>query len=152
MRPKLAAFSIERRRISVAIFSDDHLDYTGSRQLPSIFVRARDSVSRYIDWIKNNFEIEAAAIEMNRRDPQTATSRFAGQIITQFRDSGIPIIEVKKELLFASFGHPPLKSRTELRAVVSSIWPILASKGNPTGYLDAAALGLYVRVEKMFAA
>lgn len=152
MSSSLAAFKIERRRISVTVFVDEKLDYTGSRQLSSLFPKALDSASRYVDWIKRSFRIEGVALEKEQPNPKTWKSKITTEIIAQLRASGVPIFEIDKNVLLASFAHPALRYRTELRRVVSSIWPILATKDKNVGCLDAAALGLYVQVEKLFAA
>ena len=152
MNSNLAAFKIERRRVSVAVFVDDRLDYTGTRQLPSLYAKANDSATRYVDWIRRAFEIEGAALEKTHSDLKTWRSKFTKEIIAQLRDNGVPIFEVEKESLLASFAHPPLRHRTGLREVVSSIWPILATKDQSASLLDAAAMGLYVQVEKLFRA
>lgn len=152
MRSNLASFKIERRRVSVAVFVDERLDYTASRHLPSVYAKALDSASRYVDWVIRTFRIESAALEKNKSDPKTWRSKFTREIIRQLRDTGVPIFEVRKEVLLGSFAHPSLRYKTELRKVVSSLWPILATKDNSASLLDAAALGLYVQVEKIFRA
>ena len=150
IRSNLASFKIERRRVSVAIFEDERLDYTAVRQLPSLYAKALESATRYVDWITRNFKIEGAALEKSQSGPSTWKSKFTNEIIRQLRDAGVPVFEVEKDALLASFAHPPLRYRTELREVVSSMWPILATKDNSASLLDAAALGLYVQVEKVF--
>lgn len=151
-RPSLAAFHIERRRISVAVFVDERLEFTGSRQLPSVFAKASESVGRYVGRIVSNLNVEAAALEQSQSKRDTWRSRFTKLVIAQLRTVGIPVFEVEKTVVLASFGHPPLSFRTDLRQVVSSIWPILATKGTHPSHLDAAALGLHMQVERMFGA
>jgi hypothetical protein len=151
MNSNLAAFRIERRRISTAVFVGERLDFTDSRQLPSIYFKALESASRYVDWIRRSFRIESAVVEKSRSDLKTWKSRFTIEIVRQLRDIGVPVFEVEKDVLLASFAHPTLRYRTELRRVVAAIWPILISKYKNPGCIDAAALGLYVQVEKMFA-
>ena len=151
MASKISAFRIERRRISVAVFVDTRLDYTDSRQLPSLYPKALDSACRFVDWIRRSFWIDAVALEKSQPDSETWKGRFTIEIIKQLRADGIPIFEVETQVLLDSFAHPPLRYRTQLRRVVSAIWPILASKYKPTACLDAAALGLQVQVENMFA-
>ena len=148
----LASFKVERRRISVAVFVDERLDYTASRQLSSLYAKALEGATRYVDWITRTFGIESAALEKSQSGPSTWKRKFTKEIIRQLRDSGVPVFEVPKEELLAAFGHPPLRYRTQLREVVSSMWPILATKDKSASLLDAAALGLYVQVEKIFRA
>ena len=152
MNSNLAAFKIERRRVSVAVFVYERLDYTDTRDLPSFFPKAHDSATRYVDWIRRAFEIEGAVLEKTQTALKTWRSRFTKDIIGHLRDHGVPIFEVEKQNLLASFAHPPLRHRTQLRDVVSSIWPILATKDQSASLLDAAAMGLYVQVEKLFRA
>lgn len=149
MRSNLAAFRITSRRISVAVFADERLDFSGSRQLPSQTPKAMDSASRYVEWIKRNFRIEAVALEKSPLDTQRPDSQLHREITGQFRDSGVPIFEVEKDVLLASFAHPPLRYRTQLRKIISSISPVLASNDTHDSCLDAAALGLYVQVERL---
>ena len=151
MRSNLASFKIERRRVSVAVFADEVLDYTAVRELPSLYAKALESATRYVDWITRNFRIEGAALEKGQSDPKTWKSKFTIEIIRQLRDAGVPVFEVRKDALLASFAHPDLRYRTQLREVVASMWPILATKKSDS-LLDAAALGLYVQIEKIFRA
>ena len=151
MKSSLAAFRIERRRISVAVFVHDGLDYTGSRELPSLYPKALESASRYVEWIRKSFSLEGAALEKTQSDPKESRSKFTKEIIKQLRDNGVPVFEVGTNVLLASFAHPPLRHRTQLREVISSLWPILATK-EKASCLDAAALGLYVQIEKMLRA
>lgn len=104
----LASFKIERRRVSVAIFEDERLDYTGTRQLPSLYTKALESAARYVDWVTRSFNIESAALEKNQSDPNTWKSKFTKEIIKQLRGAGVPVFEVSKEALLSSFAHPPL--------------------------------------------
>src|SRR5215831_17851117 len=99
MRSNLAALKIERRRISVAVFMTTRLDFTDSRQLPSTYNKALESVIRYVDWITRTFRIDGAALERNRSDSRTWKGKFKKQIIGQLRDAGIPIFEVEAETL-----------------------------------------------------
>lgn len=103
-----------------------------------------------MDWITRTFQIESAAIETLRSDPGTWKSKLTVEIIGQLRAIGIPVFEAEKAALLASFAHPPLRYRTELRRIVESIWPILSTKDKTVGCIDAAALGLHVQVEKLF--
>src|SRR5258707_13478491 len=123
MRSNLASFKIERRRVSVAVFVDERLDYTASRQLSSLYAKALEGATRYVDWITRTFSIEGAALEKSQLGPSTWKSKFTKEIIRQLRDAGVPIFEVRKEELLSAFGHPPLPNRTQLRAVAASMWP-----------------------------
>ena len=64
------------------------------------------------------------------------------------REKGIPIWEISKRELLEGYGEPPLKSRRELRQVITGIWPVIAGSHGKLLVQDAAALGLYVHVER----
>jgi hypothetical protein len=64
------------------------------------------------------------------------------------RDRVLPISEVPKINLIASFAHPEPKSRREMREVIQTIWPVLNADA---GILDAVSLGLYLQTERLFA-
>src|ERR1700740_983878 len=99
MNSNLAAFKIERRRVSVAVFVHDRLDYTGTRQLPSLYLKAKESAGRYADWVRRAFDIDGAAVEQCRSDLKSWKGRFTKEIIKQFRDQGVPVFEVEKDVL-----------------------------------------------------
>lgn len=148
---KLAAFRIERRRISVAVFEDVRLDYTGGRELASRYPKAAETVGRYVELIRQNFQIQGAAFEKDDSDVNNSRGRFTIQTIGQLRKAGVSIFEIEPQDVLASFAHPGLKFRTELPQVITSIWPILADSDTHSSCLEAAALGLYTQVERLFA-
>ncbi len=148
----IAALKIERRSIAVAVFShDERLDYTQVRQLSSDPQQAQASAVRFLNWIINTFEIGCCAVEQQIQSLDTRRSLLTETIIRCLREAAIPVWQVTKADLLASFGVPALRSRTELRRVIRSIWPILDERTQDNGILDAAALGLYVVTEKAFA-
>jgi hypothetical protein len=150
MSSRLAALRVERRRVSIAVLEGERLDYADSRQLPSILPRAIESACAYIGWILNNFTLYGVAIEENGSDPTTWKAMIGIDIRALLKEAGIPIFEVEKGAVLSAFAHPSLRYRTELRKVISTIWPILPVNDRDTGCLDAAALGLYVQVERLF--
>jgi len=63
----------------------------------------------------------------------------------------LPLWEIPKTVLLEGCGHPPLKYRTPLREIATSIWPILAGTHAKVFIQDAAILGLHVQTERLFA-
>jgi len=152
LRSKLAAFKIDRRRISVAVFVGERLEFTDSRQLSLIVSKALENAKAYVDWVIRNFEIDSAAFESSIPRRGTWKSRFAPEMLKQFRDTGIPVFEAKLAPILTAFAHPPLRRRLALRDVICAIWPVISQKDSDVFRLDAAALGLYVQIERMFEA
>ena len=62
----------------------------------------------------------------------------------------LSIWEVPKVELFEAWAHPPLKSRKQLRSIVTTVWPLLAGTGRNLFIQDALALGMYVQTERQF--
>jgi len=150
MRTSLAAFRIERRTISVAIFVDHQLEHTESRHLSSVYAKALNSASRYVDHITTNFSAKNAAVDMQLSTVTTTRTRLTAELVAQLRQAGVSVHEVETAALLSAFRDPPLQSRRELRESVASIWPILTTDGCHSSCLDAAALGLYVQVQNLF--
>ena len=85
----------------------------------------------------------ASAEEIQRRT-------LTDEITKTLRDHMLPIWQIPKTELFEACGHPALKSRKEVREVITAIWPVLAGTNGQTFIQDAAALGLYVQTERLF--
>jgi len=151
MRPSLAALRIERRRLSVAIFIDHHLEHAESHHLPSDYPKALRSASQFVHKVRRTFRAEYAALDKYPSDHPTQRSTLIQELVMQLRRADVAVYEVEIADLLAAFGNPPLRYRTQVRQAVASIWPILASGDNHPSCLDAAALGLYVQVEKLLA-
>jgi len=145
----LISIRVERRTVAAAIFHGDHLEYADSRQFSSDHERALASAVGFVNWMLERFAVESAALEsipkgeFQRRVLHNAVCRI-------LRDRMLAIWEVPRTVLFESCGHPPLKSRTELREVATSIWPILIGTHAKVFIQDAAVLGLHVQTERLF--
>jgi len=144
---RLAAFKIERRSIAVAVCQGERLDHTQTRQLSSVREKAERSAAGFVNWILSHLQIESAAVEFIESSSDIQRAVLSRVVVQTLRESGIPLWEIPKQELFAGYCHPRLRSRRELRGVISSIWPALEGG---EGVLDAAALGLYVQTERLF--
>lgn len=148
---RTAALKIERRSIAVAVFVRERLDYTQVRQLSSEELRAQSSAAAFLNWLIQTFEIGCCAVEQQTQSLDTRRFLLTRTVVQGLRDAAIPVWQVTKPDLLAAFGAPGLKSRTQLRQAIRTIWPILDTASQDGGVLDAAALGLYVVTERMFA-
>jgi hypothetical protein len=147
---RTAAFKCERRSIAVAVYVGDRLDYTQVRQLSSMEDRASASVVGFVNFLVTNLEIESVAVELSTARAEVRRSLLTDTILETVRDNSLPIWNVSKRELLEAFGHPALKSRKELRAVVRSIWPALGAGNGKNQILDAAAVGMFVQIERRF--
>lgn len=147
---RVAAIRMERRAVAVAIFIGVRLDYTQVRQLVADAAKAETSVIGFLNWILATFRIQSAAVESIDSEDQIHRAELARVAVEVLRQASVPIWEVSKAEVLASFGHPPLRNRKELREAVAFIWPILNSRDTSPWALDAAAVGLYVQTERLF--
>jgi hypothetical protein len=146
---KLISIRIERRTVAAAIFDGEHLAHTDSKQLSSSNDRALNSAVGFVEWTLNRFNVESAAIEgIPGGDFQR---RCLHDAITEvLRERGLPIWEIPKAALLEGCGHPPLRSRQQLREIATSVWPVLTGTHAWPFVQDAAILGLHVQIERQF--
>ena len=146
----LAAIRVERRSVAAAVFNGDHLEYTEVRQLSSVKEKARASAVGFVSWIAESFQLDMVTLEGIETGDEFQRAVLQEAIEATLREEVIPIWIVSKQDLFAAYSYPPLKSRKELRTVITSIWPVLEGASARVFIQDAAALGLYVQIERHF--
>jgi len=146
----LIAIRIERRTIAAAVFHGEHMEYTDARQLSSDRDKAVASTAGFIGWLLSRFAVESAAVESIVNGHEIQRRALHDLICSTLREQGLPIWEIPKSVLLDGYGHPPVKSRTDLRQIAITIWPILAGTNAKLFIQDAAALGLHVQTERLF--
>jgi len=147
---RLIAIRIERRTIAIAILNANHLEFTDVRHLSSSTDKALGSAASFVTRAVDRFGLKSAALELIP-DGREVQRLVLHQVITRaLADRAMSITETSKNDLFRAFTRPPLRSRTELRRVMSAIWPVLDHDSGRPFTQDAAALGLYVQTERLF--
>jgi hypothetical protein len=146
----LIAIRVERRSIAAAVFYGERLEYCQVRQLPSDKDKVVASAIRFVIWMASQFHLDSAAVESIPDGNEIQRRVLTDAIVKALRERLLPIWEVTKQDLFRAYGYPPLKSRKELREVIIEVWPVLMGTNSKSFIQDAAALGLYVQVERLF--
>jgi len=146
----LLSIRIERRTIGITVFHGERLEYVDSRQLSSDNEKAVASAAGFVRWILARFSIESAALEAIVNGHEIQRRALHDAIAAALRERMLPIWEIPRPVLLASFGHPPLRSRLELRGIATTIWPVLAGTNAKLFIQDAALLGLHVQTERLF--
>jgi hypothetical protein len=149
-RAKLLALKIERRSVAAAVFIGEHLDYTQARHLASSRTKAETSVMGFLDQLLSTFGIESVALELTGPSKFAQRAALSRLVLTTLRKQGIAVWEVSKRELLGAYGYTPLKTRKQLRQVVTGIWPVLGGASGESSIQDAVALGLHVQVERHF--
>jgi len=124
--------------------------HADARQLSSVPDKALGNAVSFVTRFLERFRSESAALEMipNGREVQRMLLHRA--VLGVLSRQAIGIIEVSKPDLLAAFGHPALRFRSDLRKIVSDIYPVLDQEPRGPWTYDAAALGLYVQTERLF--
>ena len=148
---RLAAIRVDRRSVAVAPLFGDHLEYTPLlHQLPTANDKSVSSITTFIRWILERCPVETAALETvpDSKDFQRTqlTEAVSGVLVSQ----GISIWQVPKTEILNAFGHPPLRTRQQVREIISNIWPGVDGDLSAPLIRDALALGLYCQTEYLF--
>jgi hypothetical protein len=146
----LISIRVERRAVAAAVFHGEHIEYADARQLSSARDKALSSALGFIHWMLGRFAVESAALEAIPNGYEFQRRVLHDAICQGLRDRMLPIWEIPKVVLLEGCGHPPLKSRAELREVATTIWPILSGTHAKVFVQDAAILGLHVQTERLF--
>lgn len=148
--PNLIAVRVERRSVAVAVLYGDRLEYVQVRQLSSVKDKALGSAIAFVEWVCDQFRLDSAALEFIAAEDEIQRKTIATAVSKVFRDRLVPIWEIPKVDILSAYGYPRLKSRKELRAVITGIWPSLEGTKGKALVQDAVALGLYVQTERLF--
>jgi hypothetical protein len=147
---KLLAIRVERRAVAAAVFYGDHLEFTQVRHLSSTKGRALVSAAGFVSWLAAHLPVDSAAIEGIETGHEIHRRVVHDTVAEELQNQALPIWTVPKRDMLECYGYPPLRSRKQLRQVITDIWPVLTGSGGQGFVQDAAALGLYVQTERQF--
>jgi len=148
---RLLAVKVERRSVAVAVFVGDKLDFHDVRNLSGQAEKAVTSALGFLSWVVSNCEIESATLERMTNGNEIRRAVLNQAVLDMLRAGGIPIWQVSKRELLEAYGHPPLRSRQELReAALSILWAMFNTDKPGFQEIDAGALGLHVQTERCF--
>ena len=144
------AIRIERRTVAAAIFRSGHLEYSDARQLSSSRDKAIASAAGFIEWLLDRFPVPFATLETIPNGHEIQRRALHDAVCRLLRERTLSICEVPRHELLEACGQPPLKTRSQLRAVATAIWPILAGTHAKLFIQDAAILGLHIQTQRLF--
>jgi hypothetical protein len=146
----LAAIRIERRAVAIATLTGDHLKHADARQLSSSRDKALGSTVGFVTRFLERFRCESAALELIPNGHEVQRTQLHQAILQVLSSQAIGVTEVPKADLLAAFRYPASRFRSDLRDVISDIYPALSEGPGFPWTADAAALGLYVQTERLF--
>lgn len=84
--------------------------------------------------------------------PETLASELARTLEAQAAKAGIPVRSLSRADVFGSFGVLPLRTRRELREVITAIWPELATAliSRQEALAEAAAAALIGELQQVW--
>lgn len=149
LQTTLAALSIERRAMSIALFRSTSLEDVLVRQFISDLPKASDSLVEFINQTLARHPTEFVALLRPAKNAGRQVQSLYSVAVSATRNAKIPLSEIDERSLFDSYGHPPLRRREQLRNAGRTLWPSL-SDIRARSAADAAALGLHVQMERLF--
>lgn len=146
---RVAAVRLTRKAVSIAIFNQTHLEYVHVRHLPTSGAKAYETLQSFLAWASAQFKLELIAMERLERSDQRRIEDMIGIVEAHATKAAVPVWRTSKLQVIGSYAEPAPGTRTELREIAARIWPVLGMRGNHPLNLEAAALGLYVQVERL---
>jgi hypothetical protein len=141
---RLAAIRLERRGISVAIFSGYHLEYPPLvRQLPSDISKAQNSAAGFISSVIQRCPFATAALETLPGVAEIQRRALLKIVQNVLSEQAVGIWQVEKRAILAAYGYPPPTSRSQVQKTIEAIWPDMNGGFGAPLIRDALALGLY---------
>ena len=136
---------LNRRAIGAVVLTDDALTLMDGRHLTSQRERAVPTAVRYIDRLLDQSGAGAVVIDAPASVEGSTTTRLRDGIVGLLTSRGVmPLLMTKAEIL-AAYGLSPVRTRNQVREIVTGFWPELARiAGRVKPYAaDAAAAALY---------
>jgi hypothetical protein len=151
MNSKIAAFQITRRGIASAILTGQTLSFWEARSLSSNYEQACSSITAFVNWTLGHFKIDSAALEAFGPEDKHRTARLARFTTDLLHGLGIPVLTAQKSEVLSAFASPAIRTKGELRKIITALYPQFATYRGSNVPLDAAALGLYFQTERLLA-
>jgi hypothetical protein len=148
MHQTVAAVSIRRRTVALAIFRELHLEGVIVRHIPNDLSRAESAILGFAHEMCSHYKISAAVFEASER-ATTRIKRSYACARTALEEESISLHEVPICELMEGYAYRPLKRRQQLRRIARKIWPVLDNKRYGIAALDAALIGLHLQTKHL---
>ncbi len=146
---RIMAIRIERRAVAMALFAGTQLEGWRVRQLPSDSRQTEDSCIGFVSAVLDEHHCDGVVLE--EISGEAARTKLHTLVTRECADLGISVTEIAKQTVIESFAHPAPAARRDVREIASQVWLVPSLKGGRDFILDAAALGLYLQTERLFA-
>jgi hypothetical protein len=140
---------LNRRAIGAVVLKDEDLTFFDGRHLASDRGRAVAAADRYVTRLLDLTKPTDVLVEAPT-EPASTTASILETVFRAAEAAGVRAQIVGTADILHSFGVPALRTRGQLRQIVSEFWPqlnALTGKVKPF-VLDAAAATLYAQAER----
>ena len=147
MKGHILSVRLNRRAIGAVVLTDEALTMTDGRHLSSERERAVPAAVRYIDRLLEQSGAAAVVFDAPAPVEGSTTKQLLDGILGLLSSRGrIPLMTTKADIL-AAYGLSPVRTRGQVREIVSGFWPELGQiAGRVKPYAaDAAAAALYAQ-------
>lgn len=144
MRRKILALRINRRAMGVVVLDRDELVLSDGRYLPSTRQRALNSLRRWLSYWLERFNDVDVVLDTSIPLAGTSMNAIVEELSALFSRRRIAPVELAKPEILSAYGLRPLRTRQEVRQVVSEFWPQLPQMSHRVKpyVIDAAAAAL----------
>ena len=145
MTRHLLSLRLNRRAVGAVVLTDEALTMTDGRHLPSARERAVPAAIRYIDRVLAQSRAGSVVVDAPAPVEGTTTKLLLDGIVSLLSSRGVTPLLITKPDILAAYGLSSVRTRHEVREIVSGFWPELARMpGRVKPYAaDAAAAALY---------
>jgi RNase H-fold protein (predicted Holliday junction resolvase) len=145
MKKEILSLRISRRAIGVAVMTSDGVIAADGRHLSSNAQRAVTAATRYVDRLLQSQALTGVVVEAPLEGGSRTTDGVLASVRELLSEKAISTVVLRKSDLLVAYGTSRLRSRKELRAIVSDYWPVLAGMTGRLGPYarDAAAAALF---------
>ena len=145
MTRHILSVRLNRRAIGAVVLADEALTMTDGRHLTSARDRAVPAAVRYIDRLLAQSGAGSVVVDAPAPVAGTTTKLLLDGIVSLLSSRGIEPLLITKPDILTAYGLLSVRTRHEVREIVSGFWPELARiPGRVKPYAaDAAAAALY---------
>ena len=145
MTRHILSVRLNRRAIGAVVLTDETLTMTDGRHLSSARERAVPTAVRYVNRLLEQSGAVVVVVDAPAPIEGSTTNHLLDSIINLLSSRGVmPLLMTKADIL-AAYGLSPVRTRSQVREMVSGFWPELGRiSGRVKPYAaDTAAAALY---------
>lgn len=144
MKTEILSLRVSRRAMGAVILKNDGLTLSDGRHLPSTPSRAVVAATTFLERLLESSRLTGVVVDSPARGGSSTTDSVLDHVGKVLASKGLAPLVVGKADVLAAYGVAALRTRGEVRTIVSGYWPELSTiTGKVQPYaVDAAAAAL----------